>query len=41
MTPVGIGAEASYKAMCDGKSGLVRLPSWADEFPSKVSDDLN
>ncbi len=37
VTPVGIGADVSYKAMCEGKSGIVRLPAWADEFPSKAS----
>ncbi len=41
VTPVGIGAQTSYKALCEGKSGLVRLPSWADEFPSKVSTKLH
>lgn len=36
VTPVGIGGDASYKAMCEGKSGIRRLPSWADEFPAQV-----
>lgn len=27
--------------MCEGKSGLVRLPSWADEYPSKVAGVVN
>ena len=36
VTPVGIGAEVSYRAMCEGKSGIVKLPSWADEYPAQV-----
>ena len=36
ITPVGIGSDASYKAMCEGKSGIVRLPSWADEYPAQA-----
>ena len=39
VTCVGIGADVSYKAMCDGKSGIRKLPSWADEFPAQVNDD--
>lgn len=41
VTPVGIGADVSYKAMCEGKSGISRLPSWADEFPSKLAGIVN
>lgn len=37
VTPVGIGGEESYRAMCEGKSGLVRLPAWADEYPAQVA----
>lgn len=37
VTPVGIGAETTYKALCEGKSGIKRLPAWADEYPSKVA----
>ena len=36
VTPVGIGADEAYKNMCDGKSGIRKLPSWADEFPAQV-----
>ena len=36
VTPVGIGAEVSYRAMCEGKSGIVKLPSWAAEYPAQV-----
>jgi 3-oxoacyl-(acyl-carrier-protein) synthase len=36
VTPLAIGAEESYQAMCQGKSGIVRLPSWADEYPAQV-----
>jgi 3-oxoacyl-(acyl-carrier-protein) synthase len=36
VTPVGIGSEVTYKALCVGKSGIVRLPSWADEYPAQV-----
>ena len=36
VTPVGIGADVAYKAMCEGKSGIVKLPSWADEYPAQV-----
>ena len=38
VTCVGIGADISYKAMCDGKSGIRKLPSWADEYPAQVND---
>lgn len=37
VTPVGIGADVSYKAMCEGKSGIRKLPSWADEYPAQVA----
>jgi len=37
VTPVGIGADAAYKAMCEGKSGIRRLPSWADEYPAQCA----
>lgn len=37
VTPVGIGGDVAYKAMCEGKSGIVRLPHWADEFPSQLA----
>ena len=37
MTPVGIGADVAYNAMCEGKSGIVRLPSWADEYPAQLA----
>ena len=40
VTPVGIGAEEAYQAMCAGKSGIVKLPSWADEYPAQVSDQF-
>lgn len=35
VSPVGIGAHTMFDALCEGKSGIVRLPSWADEFPAK------
>lgn len=37
VTPVGIGADVSYKAMCEGKSGIRKLPSWADEYPAQLA----
>ena len=37
MTPVGIGGAEAYKALCEGKSGIRRLPSWADEYPAQVT----
>ena len=37
VTPVGIGAGVAYEAMCEGKSGIVRLPSWADEYPAQLA----
>lgn len=37
VTPVGIGADKAYNAMCDGKSGISRLPSWADEYPAQLA----
>lgn len=36
VTPVGIGGDVAYKAMCEGKSGIVKLPAWADEYPAQV-----
>lgn len=41
VTPVGIGAEVAYKAMCEGKSGIVKLPSWADEYPAQLAGIVN
>ena len=41
VTPVGIGAEVAYKAMCEGKSGIVKLPSWANEYPAQVRLNMN
>ncbi len=38
---MGIGAHESYKAMCEGKSGISRLPAWADEFPAQVHIFVN
>ena len=40
VTPVGIGADVAYKAMCEGKSGIVKLPSWADEYPAQVRQNF-
>lgn len=37
ITPVGIGGHETYDALCAGKSGIRKLPSWADEFPAQVS----
>lgn len=37
VTPVGIGGDVAYKAMCEGKSGIIRLPSWADEYPAQLA----
>lgn len=37
VTPVGIGADESYKAMCEGKVGIRRLPEWADEYPAQLA----
>jgi len=37
VTPVGIGADEAYKALCEGKSGLRRLPAWADEYPAQLA----
>lgn len=33
---VGIGGHETYKALCEGRSGIRRLPEWADEFPAQV-----
>lgn len=41
VTPVGIGADVAYKAMCEGKSGIVKLPSWADEYPAQCAGIVN
>jgi 3-oxoacyl-[acyl-carrier-protein] synthase II len=37
VTPVGIGGDEAYKAMCDGKSGIRKLPNWADEYPAQLA----
>lgn len=37
VTPVGIGGHESYEAMCQGKSGIRKLPSWADEYPAQLA----
>jgi 3-oxoacyl-[acyl-carrier-protein] synthase II len=37
ITPLGIGAELSYQAMCKGTSGVSKLPSWADEYPAQLA----
>jgi len=37
VTPVGIGGAEAYKALCEGKSGIRRLPSWADEYPAQLA----
>jgi len=41
VTPVGIGGDVAYKAMCEGKSGIVKLPSWADEYPAQLAGICN
>lgn len=41
VTPVGIGGDVAYKAMCEGKSGIVRLPEWAHEFPAQLAGVVN
>jgi hypothetical protein len=40
VTPVGIGGEVAYQALCQGQNGIVRLPSWADEYPAQVRKTL-
>lgn len=37
VTPVGIGGQEAYDAMCEGKSGIRKLPSWADEYPAQLA----
>lgn len=37
VSPVGWGAEF-WDSLVAGKSGVGRLPSWADEYPATVSD---
>lgn len=37
VTPVGIGGQEAYEAMCAGKSGIRKLPSWADEYPAQLA----
>mmetsp|Transcript_31619 Transcript_31619/g.32205 ORF Transcript_31619/g.32205 Transcript_31619/m.32205 type:complete len:462 (-) Transcript_31619:201-1586(-) len=41
VSPVGIGADETYKALCAGKSGIVRLPPWAHEFPAQLAGVVN
>ncbi|CAM9792932.1 unnamed protein product [Heterosigma akashiwo] len=40
VSEVGIGADEFYKNLCDGFTGVQRLPSWADEFPCRVGVPL-
>jgi hypothetical protein len=35
VSPVGLGNEF-WDSLVAGKSGIGRLPSWADEYPAKV-----
>eukprot|EP01031_Cornospumella_fuschlensis_P045607 gene45607-55817_t len=37
VTPVGIGAHEAFRAMCEGKSGIVKLPAWADQYPAQLA----
>lgn len=37
VTPVGIGGDVAYKAMCAGTNGIRKLPSWADEYPAQLA----
>ena len=37
ITPVGNNAHEAYDNLCAGKSGIRRLPSWADEFPAQLA----
>lgn len=37
VTPVGIGGDVAYKALCDGKIGIRKLPQWADEYPAQLA----
>uniref|UniRef100_A0A6U1MH54 Nodulation protein E n=1 Tax=Fibrocapsa japonica TaxID=94617 RepID=A0A6U1MH54_9STRA len=41
VSSVGTGAQEFYDNICDGVSGIQRLPSWADEFPTKIGAPVN
>ncbi|CAM9577573.1 unnamed protein product, partial [Phaeothamnion confervicola] len=36
VTSVGVGAQDHFEALLAGKSGIAKLPSWADEYPCQV-----
>jgi len=36
VSSVGIGAQSFFQALVDGKSGIIKMPSWADEYPCRV-----
>ena len=38
VSPLGEGAEF-WDGLIAGRSGIVPLPSWADEYPAKVSEE--
>jgi 3-oxoacyl-[acyl-carrier-protein] synthase II len=40
VSQLGLGAEEFFSNLCDGVSGIQRLPKWADEFPCKVGVPL-
>jgi len=36
ISSVGCGSDTFFQACVDGKSGIARLPKWADEYPCQV-----
>ncbi len=39
VSPLGWGDDF-WNGLIEGRSGIVRLPSWADEYPAKVGGSL-
>lgn len=37
VSPLGWGDDF-WNGLVEGRSGIGRLPSWADEYPAKVSE---
>lgn len=40
VSPLGWGDDF-WNGLVEGRSGIGRLPSWADDYPAKVSLDLS
>jgi hypothetical protein len=36
VSPVGVGGDEFWNSLIGGKSGIVKLPAWANDYPAKV-----